>query len=593
MSITETRYGTQSDMILNPKEEIDMTQPYIQNGDGTAKYEAIIKSQEILDSSKNEQLLPEIINSQIQSFVDVLEEYNSKLPKERRRKPDDYKFIRHFYPSFVIDRNMRGEEIISDAYKDMIVNENTGFPMRTLFVQCMDGRVKPIHTNGASAEIGKSLRVPAGNLKEFVRSTDGQFTLRRNSLFGRLLDNVIDKGNKIAEVFDSHVGCAARMAEEQARGEKPEDSGLKSDVLHKRELISATKKYLQKKDKKDKAVFIQTSFDPHSGYMYMGLEKEKALASNDFCENELQKLTREGVIISTEDLSRQEVIARAFRKNEFVIDWKSNYSASARSFWKSINAMKDEVIPHIEEKVMDVFPELNAPEKADEVEERVMLLLTNAFNGYLHNIKIEYSATHKHGDHTHSEYQYGEHEEEGIKVSEGGYPPYQIPMFVVFSGDEKNLPSHIELASNLVRNNRRDGRVFDRSKSYPCANKDDFAKAPVPVVMQEIIRDERLADDDWSVLQEIDWSDLPNLPWDKWSTSEFLQYLEDKKTKNSLSSSIALGLDALRRKMTIIFDPDQATSSHLIEQFKVVLPLVADGNRKTYAIIPFIKTGIS
>lgn len=557
-------------------------------------------------------VLSKTIKDQIISFVDLLEVYNSKLPPERQRPSEGYVFLRYFFSAFVADRNKRADEVNSSENKTIIKLGEKQLPMTTLSVMCMDGRVKMIHVFGFSAGIGSSLRVPGGLLKEFIRAKDGQLMLEDNSNFAELLNSAVVKNKYLAEIFDSHWGCAARKGEEGAKGGSPEDSGLFSDVLHKREMVRATKKYiLEKYGDENQIVLIQTTFNPITGYLYMGLETSRALAfAKEYAFKKTQKenknpnsatsvyskevikgLINEGLIISTGNLIDNQTIKEILNKHLFKISWKKDYLKTAKSFWEEIALMKDLILPILKRNLISIYPELTNSDKNTqrELEERAMLLLCNGFNAYLHNHdhnEFEYLGEDDRKYEKQEHYEYDEHIEEGIKVSEGGYPPYKIPMFVIFSGDEKNMPGNLELASGIVRDNRLKGHVKDGSESY--SNPEDFAKAPVPVVMQEIIRDQRLTKDDWGALEKIDWSDLTHLEWDKMNSEEFARYVEGK---GKLSIALANGLERLRRKMSIIFDKDAATSAHLIDQYKVVLPVVCDQDRETHVVIPFVKLG--
>ncbi|EKD86757.1 MAG: hypothetical protein ACD_37C00157G0003, partial [uncultured bacterium] len=117
---------------------------------------------------------------------------------------------------------------------------------------------------------------------------------------------------------------------------------------------------------------------------------------------------------------------------------------------------------------------------------------------------------------------------------------------------------------------------------------EEFAQAPVPCVMQEIVTDERLTADDWKALEDIDWSDLKDLEWDKKTSSQFAKYLEKK---GKLVNSLANALERLRQNMITVFDRDADTAAHLIDQYKVILPVVCDQDRETHAVVPFIKLG--
>jgi hypothetical protein len=72
------------------------------------------------------------------------------------------------------------------------------------------------------------------------------------------------------------------------------------------------------------------------------------------------------------------------------------------------------------------------------------------------------------------------------------------------------------------------------------------------------------------------------------STEEFTEYVEQK---GKLANSLTNGLERLRRKMSIIFAKNSVTAAHLIDQHKVVLPVICDKDRETHAVIPFVKLG--
>lgn len=363
---------------------------------------------------------------QIDSFVDQLETYNTKLPVQRKRQNKDYSYLRKFYKAFIDDRNKRADSIESKNYAKTLALVKKEFPMMTLWVLCMDGRVKSIHTNGATAGIGSSIRVPGGILKEFVRGNNGKLSLIPHSHFATLLDTMFVKHDVITEVFDSHIGCAARAGEEAARGNAPEDAGLFSDVLHKKEMAQATQAYvLSQYDNKKSISIIQTSFDPHNGYMFMGLETDKALIyvtkhhNQQFTVDALKDLVNKKLILSTKQIVQNEKIKRLFNQHFFAIDWKDAYIQSAYTFWSNIDQMKDTTLPIIEVQLLDIFSDLN--KKTDFAKkclrERAMLVLTNAYNAYLHHTTDPHSQLDQKNIHTLHQYRYGQHEEEGIKVS--------------------------------------------------------------------------------------------------------------------------------------------------------------------------------
>lgn len=533
-------------------------------------------------------ILSKTLERQIDQFIGGLEKYNQNFTPQRQRPAEDYKFLRDFYRRFFQDRNKRSLEITSEKYQEITKLANEEFPIPTFWVLCMDGRVLPVLISGASAHIGDSMRVPGGNIKEFVRGTDGTFKLLHDSNFARLLHTAFIHLNAkvITEVLDSHVGCAAVKGEEDARGRNPADGGLLHDILHKKEMAKATVDFVAEHfGNKKRALVIQTSFNPNNGFLYMGLETQDALKfaydnkekmahdsirshnKGAYTKEVLAELIKRGKILSTESLAREEKLHDIFEKYYFEPDWREHYVNTAAEFWKAIQKMKKEASSLIEKKVVKIY------KKADrlEIAQRCLLLLTNAFSGFLHN---------RH------EYPHGIHREELIAVSEAGYTPHQISSFVVLGRDEKNLAANIELASGLVRKNRADKRTLDRSRNF--LNPLDFTQAPIPMTIQEIVK-EHLSNEQWRELEGIDWSDMPH-NWDTLSDEEFILYLGPK---GKIPISVALSINNLRKRMALLYDPDSPVASHLIAHHRVALPIVASKDRYNHFIIPFVKLGFN
>ncbi|MBI5045206.1 MAG: hypothetical protein HZC02_04730 [Candidatus Levybacteria bacterium] len=531
--------------------------------------------------------LPENLKKQVHSFIKQFESYNEKRQFPRDKK--DYLFLEDFFIQFIKDRNRRADEVSSVEYKKVRMISNAQFPSITLWNLCMDGRVLAVLMNGASAGVGSSIRVPGGLLREFVYGENGNIFLLENSNYAFVLNRALKKfgTKKIFEIYDSHVGCAARKAEEMAHGKLPNDAGLLQDVIYKKQMADATVHFIKEHFDNDFSVTpIQTSFDPHNGFMYMGLETDKALSyarktGNEYTDEVLKKLVEKRLIISTEDLIKRTDFNNLFAKYSFSLDWKSQYLQSAKQFWITISKIKIESLPLIKKELLAIYPHLSSQrvDMQDELAERAMLILTNAYSGFLSN---NMQQRKKAGEHYH--YPFGVHREEGVKVSEGGYPPYDISMFVVFSLDNDNLPANIELAATLVRNNRRDGRVLDRSGTY--SSPQEFAEAPVPVVIQEIVR-EKIDEKEWERLSQIDWSDLPK-DWESLSTKMFFEYLQKKA---NMPIGIANAINSLRERMLVLYNPQQPTSGHLIQNFKIALPIIVGSNRRNFFVIPFLKLG--
>ncbi len=535
-------------------------------------------------------ILSKTLDAQIERFVGVLQAHNRKFPHPRPKK--NYPFLSYFFKNFVADQNARALEISLPSYEKIKKLANQQFPVRTLWNLCIDGRVLSILAHGATAGVGSGVRVPGGMLREFVRGKDGKLFLAPDSDFAILLKRALQesKKNVLAEVFDSHIGCAARLAEEQLKGKDPLDDGLFADVSHKMQMAQASIAFAKHVfgDEKN-LIVILTSFDPHSGFLYMGLETNEALiytlnrGNNAYTQEILDRLTNFGKIISTEQLASEEEIEKIFSKYRFNLEWKTKYVKSATLFWEAIASMKKAVFPIIHKKLHRAYPHLTKNNTLAEIEleERSMLLLTNAFSGYLHNVEGKGG-----GEGIHKHYPYGIHNEEGIKVSEGGYPPYDISMFTVFSFEEKNLPTSIQLAVALVRDNRKKVRIVDGSLTF--TEVVEFTQASVPIVVSEIVRD-FLSEREWEKLSAIDWKDMPET-WDIMTDDEFYMYLHNKDIRQF---NVALAINNLRRKMMVMYDMHSPISSRIIEQYSVALPIIVSRNRKVRFIVPFVKLGFS
>lgn len=521
-------------------------------------------------------LLSTVLDFQIERFIGLLEVYNKKLPHPRNKKI--YPFLRHFYKQFIIDQNKRALEISTPLYQKIKILANEQFPVKTLWNLCIDGRVLGILMHGASAGVGRSVRVPGGMLREFVRGKNGKLMLEKSSDFAMLLKRALEKSQNdiVTEVFDSHIACATRLDEENLKGKYPKDSGLLADVSHKMQMAQAAISYVQEVFNGEKTLLvIQTSFDPHRGSLYMGLETQDALLyvyknGNAYTPEVLEKLTELGKIISTEELVSEKEIEEVFEKYKFSLSWEKKYIKSAKLFWESISAMKKTLTPFIEKKLLRIYPKLYKNDKITkiEMEERTMLILTNAFSLYLHNHL----------------YPHGQHKEEGVKVGESGYPPYNISTFSVFSFEEKDLPNSIQLATSLVRTNRKESRVLDNSRNFD--DSISFAQAPVPIIVLEIVWD-TLSDKEWQKLQSIDWKDMPE-NWDTMTEDAFLDYLSNK---GILQLGVGIAINNLRRKLSVMYEIHSPISSRLIEQYSVALPVITSGNRKIRLVIPFVKLG--
>lgn len=540
----------------------------------------------------DEHIISPDLAPQINRFLTPFITANELKPQEDRRLPKEYRSLRDYFVMWAVDRNLRAREINSEEYQQTVGLATAQLPYPTFEILCMDGRVLPAIKHGFSAGIGGSIRVPGGTLREFVRNKKTQLLeVAQESNFAKALARIFKKHDTIAQVLDSHIGCAARGKKEQEkRGKSLEDNGLYRDVIEKKQMAQAMINHKH-------ILPIQTSFDPHSGFMYMGLETTEAMdyakniavdkapttAKPVYTEDVLRDLTMEGFIISTETLSHHAVIREEFNKHAFAIDWRVDYSGSARNFWRNIALMKEKLMPFVREELVRVYPHLNDEEYQGELEERGMLLLTNAFSGYLHNLSPET------GQESHRVYGYGQHEEECVVITEGEYGPHHLSAFEVSSLDPAWLSPNTGLAHGLVQGNRAAGRVVDRSHHFQ--KPEEYAGTITPTIVIEVVRSKYSADYE-GLLARISWSDLPE-DWDTMSPEEFSDYLRVKEEEAYLEIPHALvkAIEALRKRMAALYDPGKLISESFVNQDSIALPVIEDQHRKLLGVVPFYKVG--
>lgn len=541
-----------------------------------------------------EHLTPEL-ESQVDQLVGRYEAFNRLLPDHARRDERDFEFARKFFPMVLEERNSRAAEVETDRYKEVVRLAKEQLATDTYFVFCMDGRVLPPLVFGASFGISDGIRVPGANLQEFYRGEDGKKFLKEDSLFANLLHVALSKSDVITQVFDSHLACAARNAEEEKAGYHPKDAGLYVDVAYKKEMSEATRKFVADNYGDTKAILpIQTTFDPHNGFMLMGLETDesqsvakkaaKPNARPEYTPEVIEELLSSGKIISTKELNEelQDLFARF---DGFNLDWKEKFVETAESFWQAVAAMSKDAIPLIEAKLKSIYPNLENADQlsAAELRERAVILLASSFSGHMLNKagaqtdKLDY----KNGE---GAYEYGDHREEFIKIYEGGHPPYNTSAFVLFSLDEQNLPAYTSLANDIVEENRRKGRVVDKTGLF--VTPEEFEKATIPVVVHEIVR-EPMSEEGWHDLAQIDWSDLPD-NWDQITGDEFKDYLSSKGIRNY---EVIKNIDNLRKRMGVLYDSRNPLAHRFVRGELMALPTIVDKSRKNRFVVPFVKLG--
>ncbi|KKP66464.1 MAG: hypothetical protein UR68_C0025G0011 [Candidatus Roizmanbacteria bacterium GW2011_GWA2_35_19] len=554
---------------------------------------------------------------------------------------NDREYTRKFLHDFINTRNSRAQTVSSEEYDRYIREEvETMFPYPTFGLDCIDGRVLPVLLGGYAAKFGGFLRLPAGDpVKDFISLRGGDLALKSGSNYANRIDEAFLRRNTdhIAQILDSHVGCAAREKAEKKAGHKPNDKGLLVDVLRKKAMGEAIKNYVSINDgsnNKREILPVQVTFDTDNGFMYMGLEAddaiEAAIAAKGFTPDVLKKLSQSWKILSTKEMLSDEV-KETLKGYAFKPDWENNYIGTLSQFWENIKRLKNSYIfDIIKTRLKITYSHLDKEINGNgrEIEERAMILLANMYSGFLLNYRTREIKVKK-GEKIliARPYPYSKHQEECIVASEGGYGPYKVKSFGVHILDEKSLPENIALAYNIIQNNRN-GYTDDAGREHaPTINnyfgiygpendlfkrKTKKDKVPVPLIMQHTVRTgefffyedkywERLKDLNFSFIlrmkekEKVDWVYMEDADFIK----KTIKYL-NIKPDDTIGLAIAKDVNILRRKVAAlykyyIFDEKgekvYPLANKLINGDITLLPVLADQNREIHKIIPFLANG--
>ena len=536
--------------------------------------------------------LPEFgggLGGQLKNYMTALTRLNRERGKPESEKENKEMAMLNFkLTQFIFSRDHRVDEIKSKEVQEAISTKEKLFPYGIpRLMLCVDGRVLSKLFAGLH---GNALRTPAGDSDEFLPKRKGKgIFLKEGGQIAKVLGEALTQRNAICEVADSHVGCAARalVAAEKAGGEVL-DKGLLQDVRRKKEIGVAMHDYIKEKYGGAKELlFIQTSFDPHNGYLYMGLEQESLeddprVKEKGFTHDVLDQLVLENKIISTEHLVEQAELKDIFKRNYFNVDYEINYIESTSRFWKNIKAMGEEELPIIKNKIVEVF-KFDRERDSKEIMQRAILLLANAYNAYLH--------THD-KDGNEKKYQYGEHDESVIVATYSEKGPFDRARSFSVNPENLDLSGDIYLTKNLIQNNRRAGRMSATeqravAKIYD-GESEKYVENPIPVILFE--RMTSLPDGDVAAkLQAVDWSDLLEINWIAMTDEEFGNYLEEKIT--NIPHSLVRKINSLREKAVEIYKPGKKSTEALLDGRLVPVWILTGPDRKTLALLPFVTKG--
>lgn len=529
-----------------------------------------IPSTETSPLPRKEGELPPRLEGQLNTYLARRQSAQENLC--RPLSENGQEFFRKSSIQMIEARNRRADDLESEHVQEAAAIAERILP-NTYTIDCMDKRVQMTIKYGIPLGVGGSMRRPAGDMADFEPAQGGGLKLIERSPLDQAIDAAKAKStNGIVQVLDSHLGCAARELEEIAKGTERGDHGLFEDVVRKKEMaraISSARDYM--------ITPIQTSFDPHNGDLYMGLESDLVLDAVSeqgigFTEEVLGEFLASYQIMSSRVIREDPEIKEMFEAHTIEgFDWDGNYRNTVSAFWKNMEKM-------IEAGLLDrIYPYINSldlPMSEAEKECRNKLMALNAYNSY-----------HLNKD---GAYPYGVHDESWVVITEGESGPFASedhPAFVVYSKDTSDYGENTTLAAQLIRSNRARGRIIDTTSQYN--NTEAYVRAPVPVVHHTIIREEGT---DWEELNRIVEHEnfLPE-GWYNMDTQAFQEHIAGIDPRVDLN--LVRGLDTLRKEIAALYHPGQKTSKHLFNGQMEVLPVIVDSRRRVRAIVPFVHEG--
>lgn len=493
------------------------------------------------------------------------------------------KMMRYSIEQFVESRNSRAQDMQSVEAKQAMEIENSLYPLGTPKIMlCVDGRV--IAKFVASSHSG-AIKTPAADSPEFLPDKDGQSLFLAEGNITRELRRLFLHTDTVSWILDSHLHCAARKTSIiESRGSVRDDDGLFEDVVRKRKIASALVDFVAREYGGAKRIdLMHVSFDPHSGYIFMGLEREEIMndprvIESGFTEAVLEELALEGKILSTKEWALvKSVFGKRFATVSFPVDYEKDYRSSTNRFWRHMKGFSKDLLVSSDKKVLGLYPSLEKDPMA--VRQRAVLLVASAFTGFLSNM-------------SENGYAYGEHDESIMAVTFGDRGPYDRMRSFTIDPGNPDISGVVRFVENLIRTNRTAGRMSDHEKKALVAaygkKSAEYVWSPVPAVFFEHLTTAVKAEVILQI-QSADWSDLVRIDWMKMDTEDFYRYLDSKVP--GIPAVAAHRIDILRRHASRTFAPGLPAVTDMLEGRVSPLWMLRGTDRRIIAIFPFLAAG--
>ncbi|MBI1863112.1 hypothetical protein HYS00_03260 [Candidatus Microgenomates bacterium] len=467
-------------------------------------------------------------------------------------------FIHAFLKGFLKERAKRSVELSSSEVTEANKKAIKLMGARPGIMSCMDSRLPVTIMFGLPMQAAKSMRLPGGDMPGFLYDGTGKLTVDTSSRLAALLTSSHEHPlDPRFQLLVSHTGCAARYGLEKLAGRDPADQGLYADIYSKNE----QGKVLQQEYGIDPIGFV---YDVATGYGYMGLSRDEVLSStNEFGEQVLKELEFNNQIINTRSIAKK--YSSVFRKNFFKVDWTTNHKESALRFMIAMEHICEAVFPEMSDQVRALYRHRKPPE----IRMKTMLVLFNAFSGYLH-------------DPNGTGNPYTQHLEECVVFDYKSKGPFkEYPAFAI-APIEGNVAEYAQLAQTIVRDNRRAGRVKDRTNLYTDR---DFIAATVPFIYKAEVGI-KSTDAAWELIRSIDWTEIA-YSWQHVDLTTWLSEQIGSNISHEKFVTLVTVLNEMRNRLQELKN-NTKTQSLLDTDAMSILPLLVSSDRQPQSIVQFI-----
>lgn len=508
---------------------------------------------------------------------------DSSLPEMR--------YLGFLVSEFVRTRNDRVTNIDSPNMKEATNIMNGLFPLPVesfLPCLCIDGRVLSETVFGLP---NMASRTPAADIPDALLLHTGELYLAEGDFTDRIR-HLVRRFGKAVILLDSHTHCAAKAKEkESALGIPVPDGGLLDDVRRKKLIADALLSFAEREygaEGRRKVLVIQTAFDVHSGFLFMGLEQESiarnsTVPSGGFTEAVVERLSREQSILSTRLLAEEGGIlyreSLGLRDSIGRIDLEGDYSGSLLRLWKGVSMVSKESVREVRRVVDRLFSGSGEGTEMNEI--RTCLAVANALLSSVLNGQESYP--------------YRDHRETVVVVTNRARGPYgtasPFPVNEYANGGMAMLSFVVGFAASIVRGNRLKRQFPEGERasieSYFGSDSDTFVKSPVPVFLSERV-DEEVSETLIRSLSAIPWKEIS---WADVSRDEFAVFL--RKSVPGISYEAVRGVERLRARALEMYRPGFSATGNLLSGQLALISALRTKSGKVVAVFPFVFSGYS